>query len=75
MASPTAAALQLAQQGRLRPDDEIVLCITGNGLKTIDAVAETLPAAPVIAPKLSAVAALVSRTPRADRAFDPAPST
>ena len=56
----TAAALQLAQQGRLRPDDEIVLCITGNGLKTTDAVAETLPTAPVIAPKLSAVAALVS---------------
>jgi threonine synthase len=55
----TAAALQLAASGRLRPDDEVVLCITGNGLKTTDAIAESLPPAPLIAPKLSAVAALV----------------
>jgi threonine synthase len=54
----TAAALQLAQTGRLGPDDEVVLCITGNGLKTLDPLAEALPPAPVIAPKLSAVAAL-----------------
>jgi len=57
----TAAALQLARTGRLRPDDELVLCITGNGLKTVDAVAASLPESPVIAPKLSAVAALVER--------------
>lgn len=54
-----AAAQQLARAGRLRPDDEVVLCITGNGLKTLDAVADALPPAPVIAPRLSAVAALV----------------
>ena len=54
-----AAAQQLALAGRLRPDDEVVLCITGNGLKTLDAVAGSLPEAPVIAPRLSAVAALV----------------
>src|SRR6185436_2607921 len=34
-----AAALALAAEGRFSPDDEVVLCITGNGLKTIDAVA------------------------------------
>ena len=55
----TAAALKLAQAGRLRREDEVVLCITGNGLKTVEAVADVLPPAPVIAPKLSAVAALV----------------
>src|SRR5919106_436026 len=33
-----AAALALARAGRLRPDDEVVLCITGNGLKTIEAM-------------------------------------
>jgi len=55
----TAAAVQLAQTGRLRPDDEVVLCITGNGLKTLDPLTDSLPAPPVIAPKLSAVAALV----------------
>jgi threonine synthase len=57
-----AAAQQLARTGRLRPDDEVVLCITGNGLKTLDAVAGSLPEAPVIAPRLSAVAALVEAT-------------
>ena len=55
----TAAAVQLAATGRLKADDEVVLCITGNGLKTTDAVADSLPPAPLIAPKLSAVAALV----------------
>jgi threonine synthase len=56
-----AAAKQLASVGRLRPDDEVVLCITGNGLKTLDAVADALPPAPVIAPRLSAVATLVNQ--------------
>jgi threonine synthase len=56
-----AAALALARAGRLRPDDEVVLCITGHGLKTLDALADTLPAAPVIAPRLGEVAALVER--------------
>jgi threonine synthase len=55
----TAAALQLARAGRLRPDDEVVLCITGNGLKTLDPLVDALPAAPVIAPRLREVAALV----------------
>jgi hypothetical protein len=36
-----------------------VLCITGNGLKTIDAVAPILPAAPLIAPRVAEVRALV----------------
>jgi threonine synthase len=55
----TAAALQLAQSGRLRSDDEVVLCITGNGLKTLDPLVDVIPPAPVIPAKLSAVAALV----------------
>ena len=60
----TAAAVRLAAAGRLRPDDEVVLCITGNGLKTLDAIADSLPEAPVIAPRLSAVAALVDASAR-----------
>jgi threonine synthase len=51
-----AAARALAAQGRLTPDDEIVLCITGNGLKTSEAVTLTLP--PAVPPKLTAIAAL-----------------
>ena len=54
-----AAALALARRGQLRSDDEVVLCITGNGLKTIEAVRDVLPEAPVIAPKVREVAALV----------------
>ena len=42
----TAAAVRLARTGQLRADDEVVLCITGNGLKTLDAVADALPPAP-----------------------------
>lgn len=58
-----AAALALAAQGRFSPDDEVVLCITGNGLKTVDAVAPALAATPVIAPRLSEVRALAQENP------------
>jgi threonine synthase len=53
-----AAALELARLGRFQPDDEVVLCITGNGLKTIDAVVPSLPELPLIAPRLKEVEAL-----------------
>lgn len=56
-----AAAVALAERGLLRADDEVVLCITGNGLKTTEAVRDVLPEAPVIAPKVREVAALVDR--------------
>ncbi len=55
-----AAALKLAREGKLRPEDEVVLCITGNGLKTLEAVQPTLPASPIISAKLREVAALVN---------------
>jgi threonine synthase len=54
-----AGALTLARAGRLRPDDEVVLCITGHGLKTLDAVHAVIPEAPVIAPRLREVTTLV----------------
>ena len=56
-----AAALALARAGRLRDDDELVLCITGNGLKTVEAVQGALPDAPLVAPRLREVTALVER--------------
>jgi threonine synthase len=55
-----AATLKLAERGLLRPSDEVVVCLTGHGLKTVDAVADTLLRAPTIAPKIREVAALVS---------------
>jgi len=55
-----AAASSLVVSGHLRPSDEVVLCITGNGLKTTDALDGTLPAPPLIDPRLREVAALVA---------------
>jgi threonine synthase len=56
-----AGAFALARAGRLGPDDEVVLCITGNGLKTIEALAGVLPEAPIIAPRLRELEALHGR--------------
>jgi threonine synthase len=53
-----AGALSLAAQGKLSPDDEVVLCITGNGLKTVEALQGALPDAPTIAPRLRELEAL-----------------
>ena len=39
---------------RIRPEEITVVCITGNGLKTTDAVAAEFPAAEAIAPRLEA---------------------
>jgi len=58
----TAAAIALAERGLLGPDDEVVLCITGNGLKTIDAVAPALDESPVVNAKVREVVDLVARS-------------
>jgi threonine synthase len=54
-----AVARKLIEQGRIPRDEEIVLCITGNGLKTQDAVAECLEPPAVIRPSLQAFEELV----------------
>jgi threonine synthase len=53
-----AAAERLAKSGTLTREDDVVLVLTGNGLKTIEALSGALPNAPVIAPTLSALEAL-----------------
>jgi threonine synthase len=58
-----AAAFELARAGRLTSDDEVVLCITGNGLKTVDALAGAVPESALVNPKLREVAALVEQAP------------
>ncbi|HEX4575143.1 MAG TPA: threonine synthase [Gemmatimonadales bacterium] len=58
-----AAALALSRAGRLGPADEVVLCITGHGLKTVEAVSGVLPEPPLVAPRVAEVAALVERCP------------
>jgi threonine synthase len=47
-----AVARKLIEQGRIPRDEEIVVCITGNGLKTQDAVADCLERPAVIGPAL-----------------------
>jgi threonine synthase len=45
---------KLVEAGKIDPDEEVVAYITGNGLKTIDAVAEHVAAPLRVAPTLSA---------------------
>jgi threonine synthase len=49
-----AVARKLCAQGRIKPEETTVLCITGNGLKTTDALAGHFPASQPIPAKLTA---------------------
>jgi threonine synthase len=55
-----AVTRKLIEQGRLPRDEEIVICITGNGLKTQDAVADYLEEPAVIAPSLDEFSGLIA---------------
>ena len=59
-----AVARKLIEQGRIGRDEEIVLCITGNGLKTQDAVADLLEQPAIIGPSLEEFEPLVEGAPR-----------
>lgn len=50
-----ACAKKLVERGHLDPDAETVLLITGDGLKTLDAVAEHLGSRTTVAPNVKAV--------------------
>jgi threonine synthase len=52
-------AEKLIRDGRILPNETTVVCITGNGLKTTDAVAAEFPPAEAIAPRLDAFEALL----------------
>jgi threonine synthase len=56
-----AVARKLIEQGRIPADEEVVLCITGNGLKTQDAVADSLEEPATIRPSLDEFEALVEK--------------
>jgi len=51
---------KLVEQGRIKPDETTVICITGNGLKTQEALAGAYPPPPVIEPKLQDFEAIYS---------------
>src|SRR5215213_2713710 len=48
-----AATIKLIQSGRIPKDESICVCITGNGLKTLEAVQADLPQPKVIEAKLA----------------------
>jgi threonine synthase len=50
----TGVTQKLIAQNRIKPHETTVVCITGNGLKTTDAIAAEFPATEVIAPRLDA---------------------
>jgi threonine synthase len=47
-----AVTRKLVEQGRIGRGDEVVICVTGNGLKTTDAVDEVIERPSVIGPSL-----------------------
>lgn len=50
---------KLISQGRIKPHETTVVCITGNGLKTTDALVAEYPLSEAIAPRLEAFEALL----------------
>jgi threonine synthase len=60
-----AVTRKLIEQGRIEHDQEVVVCITGNGLKTQDAIADKLPRPAVIRPTLAAFEGLLEKAPEA----------
>jgi threonine synthase len=50
---------KLIAQGRIRADETTVVCITGNGLKTTDALFAEFPLSEAIAPRIEAFEALL----------------
>src|SRR5579864_8332781 len=56
-----AVAMKLIEQGRINPNESIVISITGNGLKTQEVVMDELPYPAVIEPKLSEFDKLLER--------------
>ena len=57
----TAVTARLYAHGRISPDELTVTCITGNGLKTTDAVADCFPRQEAVRPRLSDFEAYLDR--------------
>jgi threonine synthase len=56
----TAVTARLYAHGRIRPDELTVACITGNGLKTTDALAGQYPVEDAIRPRIADFEAYVT---------------
>ncbi|MBM3214709.1 threonine synthase [Candidatus Poribacteria bacterium] len=56
-----AATKRLIDSGRIRPDESVVVSITGNGLKTLEVVLSTVAEQEIILPQLAAFEKLMQR--------------
>ncbi len=56
-----AAAIKLINSGRIPRDESICVCITGNGLKTVEVVVDQLDTPASIPPKIDAFDALMAK--------------
>jgi threonine synthase len=66
----TGVTKKLIDQGRIAPEETTVVCITGNGLKTTDAIVGEFPVSDAIAPRIEAFEALMdAQFATAGRAF------
>jgi len=63
-----AVTLKLARQGRIKPDETVVVSITGNGYKTLEAVAGIIEQPVSIGARLEEFDALYERLPNGKRA-------
>jgi threonine synthase len=69
----TAVLAKLAERGDIDPDERVVACITGDGLKTLDAVREGFEVTE-IAPSLEAFDEALSRPKGLATGFAPSPA-
>ena len=53
---------KLIQQGRIKPDEVTVICITGNGLKTQEALASSFSAPIVIEPNINSFEKILAKS-------------
>jgi len=56
-----AVTKKLIEQGKLPRDESIVICITGNGLKTLEAVIDKVEKPPVIEANIEEFNALMEK--------------
>jgi len=64
-----AVARKLIEQGRIGRDEEVLLCVTGNGLKTQDAIVDYVEQPAIIGPSLEEFEPLVAGAPAVEPAL------
>jgi threonine synthase len=66
-----AATIRLIESGRIPRDESICVCITGNGLKTVEVQSGRLPEVPVVDARLDALSGIMESIGRGALASQP----